>query len=265
MQTSFQHLLGICIGNTRTRYALFQGAELQDSAAVENSDAELLVSTLAAFHAAHGRPTVVLATVNGPVADRLESELNDRARAEIFRVGRDLVVPIAHSLRDGSTVGQDRLLCALGAFSRAKQACIVIDAGTAVTVDFVDGEGVFQGGVIAPGLAMMLKALHQGTAALPAIRYEAPQAADGPFGKETTGAMRLGVRASVVGLVHEMVDRYAEFFGAYPQVVATGGDAHTLFTDDPIVEHLVPDLQLIGLQATCAATLEDDASDEDKE
>jgi type III pantothenate kinase len=259
-----QNLLGVCIGNTRTRYAVFHGSELQDSAALENGDFEALASALASVHQAAGQPAVVVASVNRPLADRLEGELTDRTGTGIYRVGRDLEVPIAQALGDASTVGQDRLLCALGAFSRARQACIVIDAGTAITVDFVDGEGTFQGGAIAPGLAMMLRALHTGTAALPSIRFEPPGAGEGPFGKDTTGAMRAGVRAAAVGLVHELVDRYAEYFGAYPQVVATGGDAHTLFADDAIVEHLVPDLQLIGLQAACAAAL-GEPEDEDKE
>lgn len=264
MQGDPHPLLGICVGNTRTRYAFFHGPEVQDSAALENADAEALISALAGVHAAAGEPPIVLATVNRTLSDRLESALHDLTGSEVYRVGRDLEVPIAHALRDASTVGHDRLLCALGAYSRAKQACVVIDAGTAVTVDFVDGEGTFQGGAIAPGLGLMLRALNQGTAALPAIRYEPPSTGDGPFGKDTAGAMRAGVRAAVVGMAHELVDRYAEFFGAYPQVVATGGDAHTLFADDAIVEHLVPDLQLIGLQAACAAML-NDSSDEDKE
>jgi type III pantothenate kinase len=254
------NLLGVCVGNTRTRYALFHGSELQDSASLDNGDLEAIASTLAGLHQQAASPAIVISSVNPAIADRLEADLARRTGADCFRVGRDLEVPIAHSLRDDSTVGQDRLLTALGAFSRAKQACVVIDAGTAVTVDFVDGEGAFHGGAIAPGLNMMLRSLHEGTAALPLIRFEPPT--DGPFGKDTVSAMRLGVRAAIVGMVHELVDRYAEFFGAYPQVVATGGDSHTLFAEDPIVEHLVPDLQLIGLQAACATVL---GSIEDKE
>jgi type III pantothenate kinase len=264
MNGSGQHLLGVCIGNTRTRYGVFHGSEIQESATLENDNFEALASALASVHQGAAGPAVVVASVNRPLADRLETELADRTGAEMFRVGRDLEVPIAHALNDASTVGQDRLLCALGAFSRAKQACIVIDAGTAIWVEFVDGEGTFHGGANPPGLAMMLRSLHAGTAALPAIRFEPPVPGEGPFGKDTAGAMRAGVRAAAVGLVHELVDRYAEYFGAYPQVVATGGDAHTLFAEDAIVEHLVPDLQLIGLQAACVEIL-GAGSDEDKE
>jgi pantothenate kinase type III len=52
----------------------------------------------------------------------------------------------------------------------------------------------------------------------------------------------------VVGLVHLLIDKYAEFYEAYPRVIATGGDAAVLFEDDELVEHIVPDLTLIGMK-----------------
>jgi type III pantothenate kinase len=123
-----------------------------------------------------------------------------------------------------------------------------------VTVDFVDGQGVFQGGAIAPGLNLMLRALHEHTAALPSVKYERPD--DGmTFGKDTRGAMLLGVHAAVTGLVRALCERYSEFFGAYPQIIATGGDARALFEGDDLVEHIVPDLTLLGIEAACRIQL----------
>src|SRR5437763_1423762 len=180
-----------------------------------------------------------------------------------------------HTLDDASAVGQDRLLCAFGAFARAKQGCVVVDAGTAVTVDFVDGEGVFHGGVIAPGAQMMLEALHAKTAQLPAVDFRgneggAARPADGPvapapFGKNTREAMLLGVGNAIRGLVQLTVESYAEFFGGYPQVVATGGDAPALFGEEVsagggLIESIVPDLQLIGILEVCRAVEEMDAA-----
>jgi type III pantothenate kinase len=57
----------------------------------------------------------------------------------------------------------------------------------------------------------------------------------------------LGALGSVRGLVHFMIERYAEFYEGYPQIVATGGDAPLLFEKDELVEHIVPDLQLVGI------------------
>jgi type III pantothenate kinase len=136
---------------------------------------------------------------------------------------------------------------------------VVIDAGTAITVDFVDGAGVFHGGAIAPGAQMMLDALAQRTAALPALTASDP-ASDGPYAKTTPDAMQTGVVAAARGLVRVMLDRYAEAYGAYPVVIATGGDAERLFASDELVESVVPHLVLRGIAASVRRALapEDD-------
>jgi len=94
---------------------------------------------------------------------------------------------------------------------------------------------------------MMLRALHERTAALPLLEATIPDAARGVFGKDTRHAMLLGARAAVIGMVRYLIDQYADSYGAYPQVIATGGDAASLFEDEPLVEHIVPDLQLVGI------------------
>jgi type III pantothenate kinase len=256
--------VAVSVGNTRTRLGLIRAGKLEHSEVASNSDLESLVAAAAALPVAEPTVPVVLASVNAPVAERLETALRARLRgSEVYRFGRDIAIPILNTLEDDTTVGQDRLLNALGAFSRAKQACVIIDVGTAVTVDFVDGEGVFQGGAIAPGLKMMLHSLHEHTAALPSIPFE-PVPDDAPFGKDTPQAMRLGVQSAVRGLARLLIERYALVFGAYPQVVATGGDARTLFEDDDLVEHIVPDLTLLGIEAACRLQLEElDAAEPD--
>jgi len=249
-------ILAAAVGNTRSRLGLFENGELHHPVAVSNADEPRFVEALASFGDTAGVHLVV-ASVNDRLADRLP-ELAERAGlspAGEHRVGRDLGIPINHTLDDARTVGHDRLLNALGAYTKAQQACVVIDAGTAVTVDFVDGEGTFHGGVIAPGLGLMLRALHEHTAALPDVPCEPPDPARGPFGKDTAHAMQLGVRNAVVGLVRLQVELFAEAYEAYPQIVATGGDAPGLFEHDEVVEHVVPDLQLIGIHVACVAAL----------
>jgi type III pantothenate kinase len=257
-------LVLVSVGNTRTRVAGVRERALEPSQVLPNADVPALAAAACAHadRASGAEPTAVIASVNDPVAGALEAALR-AAGARPLRFGRDLAVPLPNSLADDSTVGQDRLLGALGAFARSKQACVVIDAGTAVTVDFIDGEGTFHGGAIAPGLRMMLRALHEGTAALPLVELsrdllpaEAPregaEAADetgkpAPFGKDTRRAIALGVVSAVRGMAHELIDRYAEFYEAYPRIVATGGDAPLLFEHDPLIEAIVPDLTLIGM------------------
>lgn len=253
-------LLAIAVGNSRTRFGLFQGKDLNDPRSMENTDVDALA--IAAKEACKAAKGVILAiaSVNNPIADALENKLAKMVGEHVYRFGRDLEIPIVNTLEDDSTVGQDRLLCALGASARAEQACVVVDAGTAITVDFVDGEGVFQGGVIAPGLRMMLRALHQSTAALPNLDLVPPAKDRGPFGKHTREAMTLGVLNAARGLVRETVERFAEAYEAYPQIIATGGDAPLLFEDSDLVENIVPDLQLVGIAEACAISLHDDTA-----
>lgn len=255
------------VGNTRTRIGSFRGRELLASSALANSDVQAIAEAVIVAARERIGPAVVLATVNPAVSERLlpliRAGVSD-ARGELYQLGVDLPVPIERALDDDSTVGQDRLLNALSAYVRAGQACIVVDCGTAMTCDFVDGTGVFQGGAIAPGLSMMLDALHHGTAKLPVVAFEQVPPAR-PFGKSTAEAMRLGAQAAAQGLVRVLAERYAEAYGAYPQIVATGGDAARLFEGDELVEHLVPDLTLMGIQAACERALADDAPDVDGE
>lgn len=238
------HVLGVCVGNTRTRWGLFAGEHLEESASIDNADPAKLVSEVAALAGRADLDVIALASVNNPVSDAIERALAPR---RVLRLGRELEAPVATEVAERSKVGQDRLLCAAAAFARSRGACVVIDAGTAITVDFVDDEGVFRGGAIAPGLRMMLRALHEHTAALPEVRFE-PEPRDPPYGRETTAAMRIGAREAAIGLVHRLIDLYAVHHGTYPAVVATGGDSGVLFEDDELVEHVVPDLQLMGLR-----------------
>ena len=195
----------------------------------------------------------VLASVNGQVSEAVSAGLREAGTSPVYTLGVDLEIPIQHSLRDDGTIGHDRLLCALAAFARTEQACVVVDAGTAITVDFVDGEGTFHGGAIGPGVRMMLRALHEQTSALPVV--DSLEDLTGPYGRDTPEAMSLGVLEFARGGVHRLVERYAQAFGAYPQIVATGGDAALLFRSDDVIEHVVPDLQLMGIHEACRRVL----------
>lgn len=270
-------LLLVSIGNTRTRLALAQGDRLEPSQVFPNSDlSAIAVSACSLLHVGAqdtDPPTAIFASVNPPAAEALEAELTAKG-VQVLKFGKDLVIPVVNSLTDDSTLGPDRLLDALGAFSRSSQACIVVDAGTAVTVDFIDGEGTFHGGAISPGLSMMLRALKEQTAALPLVSLtpdivphaDADIAADKPpFGKDTRHAIAVGVISSIRGMVHTLIDRYAAYYKAYPRVVATGGDAPLLFEGDPLVEAIVPDLPLIGMLAAVRKLEEIDAHDGDSD
>ena len=254
-------IVAVSVGNSRIKFASFNDLEMLDDGAAKNSELGEAAGLIAGLLSRTAGGEIVLASVNPAIADILETMLVERTGGSIYRMGRDLGFPIKHALDDDSTLGQDRLLNAIAAFELARQACIVIDCGTAMTIDFVDGEGTFQGGAIVPGARMMLRAMHEQTAALPMLELKTPEAGRGAFGKDTAHAMTLGVIAAARGAVYHLVDTYAEAYGGYPRVIATGGDARLLFENDEIVEHVVPDLQLRGIAVCAKAALTEEAED----
>lgn len=241
-------LLAISVGNTRTAVGHFHGDSLHAVEQLPNADVGAIVRAAAAQweHRGDEDGEVVIASVNDPVATAIEAKLAAELHTDVWRIGRDLEVPVGRCLDEGATPGQDRLLAAAAAFSILKQAVIVVDAGTAVTVDFVDGEGVFHGGAIAPGAQMQLDAMHARTAQLPQLSFARPSDEEA-FGRNTADAMMLGVFEGIRGMVQALSERYATSYRAFPLVIATGGDAEALFADSELVSRVVPDLVLRGI------------------
>ncbi|MDR3134215.1 MAG: type III pantothenate kinase [Prevotellaceae bacterium] len=127
-------------------------------------------------------------------------------------------LPIRNLYATPDTLGFDRLAAAVGAHHLFPQRdCLIVDCGTAITIDFLNRRGEFPGGNISPGLQMRFKALHQFTEQLP---MGAATENVAPVGTTTQAAIEAGV---VQGIVHELEG----YMDAHPSVttVFTGGDA----------------------------------------
>jgi type III pantothenate kinase len=242
-----QSLIAISVGNTRTQLGQFEGVELQQIQRIPNTDLAKIIEQVAQWWKPMAEDgAVLLASVNDPVGDKLASTIEDQLSTDVFRIGADIPIPIGTQLDPETLTGADRLLNAAAAFDRVKQACVIVDAGTAVTVDFVDGEGTFHGGAIAPGSTMQMQAMHEHTSALPELAFKAPDPGEA-FGRNTAQAMYRGVFHGIRGMVQRLVEQYAEHYGAFPLVIATGGDAAMLFDKEELIDRIVPDLTLIGI------------------
>ncbi len=256
-------LLAISLGNTRIRLGAVVSGEFEALAAIPNGDGAgldaALERALAALEA-HPEAPVVIGSV---CPDRVLAVMGKiRALApdrEVLRVEEDVPVPVGRQLDPESIIGEDRLLNAAAAFGLFNQTCVVVDAGTALTVDLVDGAGTFHGGAILPGAATWLAALAAQTAQLPEVELQKPKE---PVGHNTQEAIRSGVYYGLRGAVRELVEQYATQLGQFPLVVATGGDADLLFGDFDLIERRVPDLTLRGValawQQAAAAEAEAD-------
>ncbi|QQE10388.1 type III pantothenate kinase [Planctomycetota bacterium] len=253
------NLLAVSVGNTRTRLGAFVEGELVETATYVNSrEVKLCDAMTHAFAQLKDKDdaVVLMSSVNGGAEDQIEQLLKDNLpNVDIKHVERDVPIPIGRQLDPEAIAGEDRLLNAAAAFDKLKQSCVIVDAGTAITVDFVDGAGTFHGGAIAPGAQLQLDTLHNRTALLPEIFIEKPIEA---IGHNTIEAMRAGVFYGLRGMVHELVEKFAEETGQYPLVVATGGDAQLLFRNYELVDRVVPNLTLNGIATSLRKVLEED-------
>ena len=117
--------------------------------------------------------------------------------------------------------GVDRVVNIAAAYEQMGKACVVVDAGTAITVNVCNDSGDFLGGAIASGAGVQLAALHEKTAKLPSVPLDTPQ---GLIGKSTEQAILHGVFYGIRGMVKELVENYATELGTWPDIIATGGD-----------------------------------------
>ena len=190
---------------------------------------------------------VVMATVNPP-ARALFSNWSRRVLGLLPKeVGVDIPIPIPVRVKKPSDVGIDRLLNALSAFDRYGRSCIVVDFGTAITLDAVSSDGAYVGGAIAPGLRLSAKALWDRAALIPPVDIVAT---DQAIGRSTEEAVRIGVIQGALGLVDRLVGRMGPALGGDPKVVATGGDADLIASLSGCIEEVVPCLTLEGIRIT---------------
>ncbi len=164
-----------------------------------------------------------LGSVNRPAASRLIDWLRDhRADDEIMLLtSGDL--PLVVSLPRPDMVGVDRLLDALAAnrLRTPGHPAVVVDAGSAITVDLVDAGGAFCGGAILPGIAMSARALHEFTDLLPQIDMAELAEPPSALGTATAAAMRSGLFWGAIGGVRQLVEQFTGNGAA--EVFLTGG------------------------------------------
>ena len=162
---------------------------------------------------------------------------------------RDLSLSVA--VDHPEKVGLDRLLNAVAVNAvRAQQAAaIIIDAGTAVTVDFVDAAGVFQGGAILPGFRLMTQALHDYTAKLPLLTTFARENVPA---KDTERALRAGVFDTVMAGVHSLIYRLEKAAAAVCEIFVGGGDGAVITPYMGRRARLWPEMTLEGIRRSVA-------------
>jgi type III pantothenate kinase len=196
---------------------------------------------------------LVVSSVKPAWTERVRRIAEEDLGENIRVIGEDIPLPIATFLDEPSKVGTDRIVAAAAAFDVVEDAVVVADFGTAVTIDLVDEHGVFLGGVICPGFEISAQALEDNTAQLPKVTVHRP---DAPYGKNTADAINCGLYYSIIGAMEEIIRRYAEQIGRWPQTIMTGSAAATIKDDCPFVDNYVPHLVVKGIVLTYVKYIE---------
>lgn len=198
--------------------------------------------------AGFGRESLVRAVVGSVVpsaTDVLRPTLEGLVQGPVFVVDPGVSLPVRLEVDEPRTVGADRIVNTLAAREMYGRDTIVVDLGTATTYDCITADGVFVGGVIAPGVSAGLEWLAARTAKLPAVEFAPPARV---IGTRTEACIRSGIFYGVVDAVDGMVDRIrAEWDRPEVVVVATGGYASVVGPHCRTVAEVEPWLTLYGL------------------
>lgn len=246
-------LLAIDTGNTNTLFAVHDGkdwrAQWRSTTDMTKTadDYAVWLSTLMVMNG------LKLADIDDCIISTVvpQSLFNQRnfarqyLKVEPFVIGENVDLGVKVLIPKPSEVGADRLVNAVGAHDTYPGPLIVIDSGTATTFDIVDGEGSFEGGIIAPGINLSMKALHEAAAKLPRVAIQRPPQV---IGRDTVDAMQSGVFWGYIDLIDGLVERIKAEYGKPMTVIATGGVASLFEGAASNIDHFDSDITIRGLR-----------------
>jgi type III pantothenate kinase len=245
--------LVVDVGNTETVVGLMDGSTLtahwRISTGVPRTADEYRHLLRSLLHEA-GAPSssirwAAVGSVVPDATDVLRATLGTIVGGAVHVIDPDSPLPIRLDVEEPRTVGADRIVNTLAAREMYGRDTIAVDLGTATTYDLITADGVFMGGVIAPGVSAGLEWLARRTAKLPRVELRPP---DRCIGRRTETCIRSGIFYSAVDAVDGIVERIrAEWGRPDPLVVATGGYATTIAPHCRTVQHVEPFLTLYGL------------------
>lgn len=206
------------IGNSRTKVALYNQGELMINFPVDTFTAKDLDILLSDYP---GIECAILSSVKTEQEELLQAlKKNIPFYIELSHL---IPLPIANAYETPETLGKDRIAAAVGAHQLyPSQNVLIIDAGTAITYDFVTGRGIYCGGFITPGLRMRFKALNHFTDKLPLLEPSSPTIIEGT---NTINSIRGGIQYGIEGETERIINFYSDRYGEF-EIILTGGDAN---------------------------------------
>jgi len=250
-------LLAIDVGNSNIVLGVFEGETLIQSWRLqtvrERTSDELGLLVEGLFEHSRIERVQVRGVILGSVVPPLTGTIRQMVQryfgvtAVVVEPGVNASMPILYE--NPSEVGADRILNGVAAYEKFGKGLgrplIVVDFGTATTLDAITAKGEYLGGASCPGVTISADALFQRAARLPRIDVRKPSRV---VGRTTVGAMESGLFWGYVGMVEGLVRRMDAELGGNAICVATGGLADVIAPETPLIQHVDPDLTLHGLR-----------------
>ena len=246
-------LLAIDIGNTNTVIGVFDGNNLINHFRI-GSNRNLTVDesaflVLGLLEKLNIKPALidrlVMASVVPTLTPIYEAMSKRYLAVEPLVVTCNLKMPIKIGYEDPSTVGADRIANAVAAFTKYAGPVIVVDFGTATTFDVIDENGVYLGGIIAPGPETSGAELAKKASRLFEVGVSRPQKI---IGTNTADSIRSGLFFGTLGIVDYLVERINSELGKTASVIGTGGLASDFIEHSNSIKYYEPTLTLDGLK-----------------
>lgn len=232
-------ILCIDAGNTRIKWGRWATGGWQAVGHLATAEADQLVTVIAAV-------PVDWIGISCVAGDVVRARIVQAIGAPAAPVHWLQPVAVGHGVTNCYTrpasLGSDRYAAMIGALRQGYAPCVVVSAGTAVTVDALSGRGEFLGGMILPGATLMRRALGQGTAGVAELAGSRQA-----FPRSTGDAVESGIWAALAGVVEGMAARLAACAGGDVATLLSGGDAAKLAACLPAGGTVIDGLVLEGL------------------
>lgn len=246
-------LLVIDVGNTNITLGVFEGEQvkatfrmtakkprtsdeygIQFCALLEHRDFDI-----------HTIDSVIVSSVVPDIMHSLGSAIIKYFHVTPMIMSSNLEIGLKVNTENPKEIGPDRLVDAVAAYEKYGGPVIVVDYGTATTYDVVSEDGIFEGGVISPGIRTSARALWGGAAMLPEIEIKKPKTI---LAKETVSSMQGGLVFGYIGQTEYIVKKLKESGFENAKVVATGGLGNILVSETDAIDIYDPMLTLEGLR-----------------
>ncbi len=230
-------LLAIDIGNTAVKTGLCKSGAIFNCKTSKINDVPKYINKFIKS-GKYNHLDVLICSVDPKKTSYIKKSMVCHNNAKLWVLGSNIDLKIRHNYKEYNKLGMDRKVGCYGALKMYKMPLLIISYGTAITCDYLDRTGTFQGGLIIPGPAIALKALSKSASLLPTIHF--PRKKPGFLGRDTKKCMEYGILEGYGSMADELARRFKIRYDKKIRVLATGGLSKTIAPHSASIDILDP-------------------------